>query len=162
MGACIPAMLAWSWLLVMGQAPLSPPIEDEPNNDIDHASWLDLPVVGGQACIGPAGEVDYYQFSLEKSGPLVVGVHLRPVPGHGSQPLLGLPFSVVLYDERQVELGRSMDSLEMPLLAAGTYFLSVSHVQKVCYELNVYVRPHTTARAPGQLTTGCDKVCPRL
>jgi hypothetical protein len=116
----------------------SPSIEDEPNADADHASWIDLPLVDGAACIDPAGELDYYQFSLETAGSLVIGVAETPVPGFGSQPLTGGPFRLSLFDEQQHLLAVGADALEVPMLASGTYLLSITHVQKACYLLNVY------------------------
>ena len=135
------APLGLSLLLALpaGAAELpGPRADDEPNDDVEHATWLDLPVVDAAGCIDPAGEADFYQFSLERAGSLVVGIRDVPAPGPGTMPLLGAAFSLELFDETQAVLGRGIDQLELPLLAAGTYWLKITHVQKACYLLNIY------------------------
>ncbi len=113
-------------------------LDEEPNDDFSQATAVDLPVVDGSACIDPGGELDYYQFNLDHAGSLVVGVNEQPTPGYGSAPMTGGPFNLQLYDDAERPVAQGSDSLEVPRLASGSYYLSIGHVQQVCYLLNVY------------------------
>jgi hypothetical protein len=122
-------------------APPLPPIldvEDEPNNDLEHATWVTLPLTDGHACLDPAGDVDVYQFDLARTGPLYAGAKADSLQGGTAVPPSATGFTLTLLDDGGSVRAEGLESLDVAHLKAGHYYLKVTRQTSGCYDLHLY------------------------
>ena len=94
--------LLTAWANTSQSAPPLPPVldvEDEPNNDLEHATWVTLPLIDGHACLEPAGDVDVYQFDLAHPGPLYAGAKSANLRGAAAVPPSVTGFALTLLSD---------------------------------------------------------------
>jgi hypothetical protein len=141
--------LLTAWANTAQSAPPLPPVldvEDEPNNDLEHATWVTLPLIDGHACLEPAGDIDVYQFDLAHPGPLYAGAKSASLGGETFVPPSVTGFALTLLSDDGRVRAEGLESLDVAHLTAGHYYLKITRQTAGCYDLHLYsdARPPPT------------------
>lgn len=144
---------------------LSEHIEKEPNNELDKAESLKLPVVvNGQ--INPKADMDCFRFSAKQGQKLVIAVAAHSIDVHGSGSNWGITdFTLELLDEQGVVIAESLDELgydpmihfEVP--TSGVYtarlkLVAYNGYPEAVYRLTIGEVPYVTSVFPPGIQRG--------